>query len=507
MLQITVVALLAVLVSAIYLSRRRRFSLFTKLGVPGPTPNLISGNIPEIKAQGSAVAFSNWIKQYGDIVGFFNGAVPFLLVKDVDLLKKVLIEDFHVFPERGNILSVLPAPVNPEALVFAAPAHRWKLLRGAVSPAFTTSKLAQAFKLFETSSQELADIVGMQSAVDRSVDGMLLLRRYALDTILKAGFGIDMAVQKAERGGFWDKLALESSRLLDSLGMQGITLIANCLPELQRIFVWLATVTAWCTDKFITLVENLVNPVIERRREMKTNKAADILQLLLKSEDVDVATSNQVHSRLSRSEILVNACVYVSAGLDSTVHAVVAALYSVAMNIDIQERLRKEIHTVLKEEGQLTYHAVGRMKYLGMVIKESMRLYSQNVGFVARRAVSDYTYKDLLIPKGVSVLAAASCLNVDPDIWSDPTVFDPERFSDENKAGINPISYLAFGSGPRNCVGRAFAMLNVKTVIATLLSRYRVRMDEERHKEGLEFRSNLITSSLPRSVWFKFENV
>nr|XP_054932398.1 lithocholate 6-beta-hydroxylase-like [Dermacentor andersoni] len=349
--------------------------------------------------------------------------IDVILVKN---LSRVAVEPLR------TILSIVPAPVSPEALVFAARGHRWKFLRGSVSPAFTTSKLAQAFKVFETSSQELADIIGKQSAVDKSVDAMLLLRRYALDTILKAGFGVDMGVQKAEPGGFWDKLAIESSRLLDSLGLRGITLIA----------------------------------------------------------------SNQVHNRLSRLEILFNAVVYVSAGLDSTVHAVVCALYSVATHMDIQERLRKEIHAALKEEGQLTYHAVGRMKYLDMVIKESMRLYSQNVGFVARRAVSDYTYKDLLIPKGMSIVAATSCLNVDPDIWSDPTVFDPEsnfffffiffcfnkRFSDENKAGINPISYLAFGSGPRNCVGRAFATLNVKTVIATLLSRYRVRMDEERHK-------------------------
>ncbi|XP_065295635.2 cytochrome P450 3A24-like [Dermacentor albipictus] len=403
-------------------------------------------------------------------------------------------------------MGVLPAPVNPESLVVVASAHRWRPLRKAITPAFTASKMTQAFNVFATSSEALADIVGRQSSVDRSVDAMLLLRRYALDTILKAGFGIDVGVQKAEPGGFWDKLAVGSARLLDSIGLQGITLIANCLPELQPLFMWLTAITAWCTDKFIALVEELVKPVIERRRGMKSNKACDILQVLLKSEDVDAAIGNQVHSRLSKVEILVNACVLVSAGLDSTVHTVVSTLYCVATHMDIQERLRKEIHDILKDEGQLTYHAVGRMKYLGMVVKESMRLYSQNVGFVARRAVSDYTYKDLLIPKGVSIVAAASCLNVDPDIWSDPTVFDPERFSDENKAGINPVSYLAFGCGPRNCVGQAFGTLNVKTVIATLLSRYRVRMDEERHKEGLQFRSNFITSCLPRSVWLKFEN-
>lgn len=99
-----------------------------------------------------------------------------------------------------------------------------------------TFMCSQAFKIFQTSSEALADIVGKQSG-DRSVDTMLLFRRYALDTILKAGFGVDMGVQKTEPGGFWDKLAVESARLLDSLGLQGITLIASTTIFFKHIHI------------------------------------------------------------------------------------------------------------------------------------------------------------------------------------------------------------------------------------------------------------------------------
>lgn len=88
MLGSSAVLLLAILLLVWYNWRRRRFSTFQRLGIPGPKPSLILGNIYEIKKKGAARAFSDWIERYGDIVGFYNGAAPFLLVKDLELLKK-----------------------------------------------------------------------------------------------------------------------------------------------------------------------------------------------------------------------------------------------------------------------------------------------------------------------------------------------------------------------------------------------------------------------------------
>ncbi|KAL1479271.1 hypothetical protein MTO96_051986 [Rhipicephalus appendiculatus] len=124
---------------------------------------------------------------------------------------------------------------------------------------------------------------------------------------------------------------------------------------------------------------------------------------------------------------------------------------------------------------------IGRLKYVDMCLNESMRLYYQNVGFITRRAGSDMEYKGIKIPKGVSVMAATSCLNQDSKIWNDPGTFDPERFNAEEKGAIHPASFIPFGTGPRACIGRTFATLNMKVVLATLLSRFRIHVDEERH--------------------------
>ncbi|KAL1477927.1 hypothetical protein MTO96_035354, partial [Rhipicephalus appendiculatus] len=157
---------------------------------------------------------------------FFNGAAPFILVKDVDLLKKVLVEDFHAFSDRGALFTVLPAPVNLNAMVFTASKDRWKTLRQTVSPAFTTSKLSQIFRTFEACSVALADIIGSESKEGKSIDVVLLLRRYALDVMLKAGYSVDMHVLTSAPGSTFDKLTAEGVRLLQTLGVQGVTLVS-----------------------------------------------------------------------------------------------------------------------------------------------------------------------------------------------------------------------------------------------------------------------------------------
>ncbi|XP_077553334.1 cytochrome P450 3A18-like [Haemaphysalis longicornis] len=226
------IASLTVLLSALLLSlwytwRRRRFSLFERLGIPGPTPSFIHGNIYEIKKKGAARAFSDWIEQYGNIVGFFNGAVPFLLVKDMELLKKVLIEDFHAFQDRGSVLSVLPAPVNPDTLLFTARGSSFKSLRRTVGPAFTASKLSQAFRVFKSSSDTMADCIEKISSSGRPVNVMLMMRRYALDATMKAGFGTDMGALTAPTGGPLDLLTEAAVRLLPSVGLDGSAVVAS----------------------------------------------------------------------------------------------------------------------------------------------------------------------------------------------------------------------------------------------------------------------------------------
>lgn len=60
----------------------------------------------------------------------------------------------------------------------------------------------------------------------------------------------------------------------------------------------------------------------------------------------------------------------------------------------------------------------------------------------------------------------------DPKYYPNPDTFDPERFSSDNKGNIKPYTYMPFGLGPRNCIGSRFAILETKTIIFSMLSKF-----------------------------------
>ncbi|RLW01624.1 hypothetical protein DV515_00007835 [Chloebia gouldiae] len=79
------------------------------------------------------------------------------------------------------------------------------------------------------------------------------------------------------------------------------------------------------------------------------------------------------------------------------------------------------------------------------------------------------------IPEGMVVLIPAFVLHRDPQYWPEPDEFRPERFSKENKEGIDPYTFLPFGAGPRNCIGMRFALLVMKVAVVVLLQNFSFR--------------------------------
>jgi cytochrome P450 family 6 len=161
------------------------------------------------------------------------------------------------------------------------------------------------------------------------------------------------------------------------------------------------------------------------------------------------------------------AIAFFSAGNDTTSITLSLTLYELALNKNIQDRLRQEVTEVLHEDEEFSYESIQKMKYLDMVLNETLRKYPL-APFLNRKSDVRYTFEEtgFTLDKGVSVIVPISGLHYDPEYYPDPEKYDPERFSDENKKNINPYTYLPFGEGPRNCIGQRFALLVSKVALA-----------------------------------------
>lgn len=125
------------------------------------------------------------------------------------------------------------------------------------------------------------------------------------------------------------------------------------------------------------------------------------------------------------------------------------ACYELALNPEIQKRLRDEIKAGLNEnDGKLTYEMLFGFKYLDMVINESLRKYPP-IPAATRKCTTEYKIPgtDLIIPKGVQIQLPVYSLHRDPEHYPEPEKFDPERFNAENSKNRNPFTFLPFAEG------------------------------------------------------------
>lgn len=110
-----------------------------------------------------------------------------------------------------------------------------------------------------------------------------------------------------------------------------------------------------------------------------------------------------------------------------------------------------------------------------MVINESLRLYPP-ASVLPRMAFEDIKLGDLNIPKGLSIWIPVLAMHHSEELWGkDVNDFNPDRFASKSYA---PGRFMPFASGPRNCVGQSFAMMEAKIILAMLISRFSFTISE-----------------------------
>nr|CAD7462466.1 unnamed protein product [Timema tahoe] len=190
---------------------------------------------------------------------------------------------------------------------------------------------------------------------------------------------------------------------------------------------------------------------------------------------------DMVVSELEGDDFVAQAFVFLAAGFETSSTTTTYALYELALDLDIQNKLRHEIITVLeKHDRKVTYDAMMEMNYLDMVVSETLRKYPA-LPFLDRSAQVDYKIPGTndILEKGTTVFIPTFGIHYDPKYYPNPEKFDPERFSAKNKNDIPKYANLPFGEGPRNCIGMRFGLMQVKTGLIHLLSKFEVN----RHKE------------------------
>jgi cytochrome P450 len=127
-------------------------------------------------------------------------------------------------------------------------------------------------------------------------------------------------------------------------------------------------------------------------------------------------------------------------------------------------------------QGRLpTFDDVPRLRYVEMVLAESMRLYPP-AWAMGRYARSDFNLGEYFLPAKTTVLISQFVTHRDPRFFPDPLRFDPERFTAEAKARRTKLTYFPFGAGVRQCIGESFAWMEGVLLLAAIAQKWRFRL-------------------------------
>ncbi|KAM7296324.1 cytochrome P450 3A14 [Ixodes scapularis] len=199
----TAIALTVALIVILIRKRKKTFDYFKDLGIPGPEPSIIWGNLAEYHRNGRHYALQQWCDKYGDIFGFYNGDVPILVIKDIDFLDYVFVTNFKNFVDRG--VTMRTDQVHPslgESLIHAK-GSQWRFLRSCTSPEFTSHKLKQMMPYLVEQGDIFINQLG-KLADERREESMLdAFQALSMDFICRAAFGIDTDFQHNKKNPFY----------------------------------------------------------------------------------------------------------------------------------------------------------------------------------------------------------------------------------------------------------------------------------------------------------------
>jgi cytochrome P450 family 4 len=190
-------------------------------------------------------------------------------------------------------------------------------------------------------------------------------------------------------------------------------------------------------------------------------------------------------------------------GHDTTSAGLTFSFLLIALHPTIQTRVFEEIREIVggRDLADLEPTDFNEMKYLDRVIKECLRIYPP-VPFISRELSEDLMTEKGLVPKGAQIHLHIYDLHRDPEQFPDPEQFDPDRFLPENCEKRHPYAYVPFSAGPRNCIGQKFAMLELKTIMSSVLLKFKLKPITQR--EDIVFIADLVLRSR-NPIKIKFE--
>ncbi|WP_235718256.1 cytochrome P450 [Mycolicibacterium goodii] len=331
--------------------------------------------------------------------------------------------------------------------LFVLPNEQWRPRKRALQPVFTKQNV-RAFgghmsRAAQTVVDEWADEwVGRQSRLDIDLDAVC--RRVTMQSLGRSVLGIDLN-ERAD-------VIVEHMHVASSYATD------RALRPL-RAPRWLPTPARRRARAAVAAMRAVTAEILRACRE-DPDRDAPLVRALM------AATDPETGERLTDEDICNDLLIFMLAGHDTTATALTYALWALGHHPDIQDRVAAEASALGDRE--LTPADVPRLGYTVQVLHEALRMCPPAAG-VGRLALRDIAVDGHRVEAGSLVALGIYAVHHDPQLWPNPEVFDPDRFSPDNARDRDRWHFIPFAGGARACIGEHFARLETTLALATII--------------------------------------
>ncbi|XKL62380.1 hypothetical protein PGB90_002213 [Kerria lacca] len=450
-----------VIVVSIFFILFLKFYKKTVCSLPGPKTYPILGNALEFLREEPLKVLHRWERVYGNIYRVYLGKDLYVIMTNPEDIEVILSSYKHTLKAvsykfisswLGNGLITSYGDIWYKHRKFLTPTFHFKILESSI----------------EIIHKNVEVLVKQLQVKDGKCDFNMLeyIEKNSLDIICEVAMDVKINAQTSNDAGY-----LEAVKNVTNISTERIFKIWFQVDILFRLFGKYKLF-----HKSLEIMEKISKNVIaSKRRRIEENIITDCDNINNESKKklpVPFLDSILKESNFTDDEIHSEVMSFLFAGHDTTTSAICFCLYQLANYPDVQNKVYEEITELIPNDRMPSIQELNSLKYTDNVIKETLRLYPP-VPMIGRTLL-----EEVKLPSG-HTLPANTNLNIfifglhhNPNIFTRPEEFIPERFDNENKR--HPFSYISFSAGPRNCIGQRLAMLEIKIVIVALLKNYKL---------------------------------
>lgn len=387
----------------------------------------------------SALPTLKHISKSGSVVRFYLLLGENYLISDPVLADKILQnKDDRFIKNLGFWLRFVDIFGN--GLVISEGSY-WKRNRKIVAPAFQKRVMYKYLDHMVENARNLTDRWQKGSIVDIHSEMLSVTARVATNAL----FGFNIADGKMEK-------AVKDIQAQFAYRIRRPFLFQDSLPFPSNINF----------RKGMQYVEDVLSLCITERRSKPDDT---VLSMLVHSIDED-------GNKLSDVELRDETITLLLAGHDTTAIGLSWAFYLLTKHPEYWSQLKQEAEALYSKERISVDDVLGMSLTMG-VIRETLRLYPPAY-MVGRMALEDTQIGDFILPAGKGIVISPYILGSNPDDFTNPDQFKPERWTTEFIKKLRKGAFIPFGGGPRTCVGEIFAMMEMSIILSAVARKYRM---------------------------------